>query len=207
MELTAEKAPPAETPEQTIARLEAENARLKELATKDPLTGIYNRRGIEEIIRQEVAATGRGTGGDLLIIYFDLDYFKKINDVYGHARGDETLKEFARIVEEDKRETDFWGRPGGEEFTLVAPTTPGTNRKGIEKMLERYAKKIKGSIIIEGKPQTVSIGCAILRKGQPMDSEQVKLATDKALYASKNEGRDRYTIVDLGAEEQPALIS
>ena len=109
-----------------------ENARLHRLVEQqaliDSLTGLANRRSLEDTLRSELARAAR-FGDELCVVFADLDYFKRVNDLYGHAAGDEVLKAFATALHETVRESDFAGRWGGEEFALVLTGTGASGRR------------------------------------------------------------------------------
>ncbi|MFZ2202493.1 MAG: GGDEF domain-containing protein [Microgenomates group bacterium] len=213
MEPTFEKAPPAETPEQTIARLEAENAILRELVGFDELTHIPNLRAISESLNQQLAETARQKG-DLAVVFFDLDDFKKVNDTYGHAQGDNVLKEFAKITDRNKRAEDTLGRVGGEEFMLLLPIKPDADPREVEKILQRHLDDVK-TINRSNKqeefiPQTVSIGCVIVPSGTHIDREaigKIKDQADRALYESKAAGKSRSVISHFQENSIPMSIT
>ena len=121
-----------------------ENARLHRLvehqALVDSLTGLANRRSLEDTLRSELARAAR-FGDEVCVVFADLDYFKRVNDRYGHAAGDEVLKAFAIALRETVRESDVAGRWGGEEFALVLT---GTDAAGGARLAERARAAIEG---------------------------------------------------------------
>lgn len=207
MELPPEKAPPAETPEQTIARLEAENVALKEeniglkeLALIDELTGLKNRRAILDDLNRELAKSLRANQ-KLAVIFIDVDKFKKVNDVYGHPQGDRVLQAVAKKLKEGTRATDLLGRFGGDEFLLLVPQDPNEPDTDIAGVLQRHVEAAKtvnrsnktGKFI----EQTISLGCVIVPSGTNLDEntvEEIKRQADQALYASKAAGKSRFAI-------------
>ncbi len=162
---------------------------LKEQSTVDELTGLYNRRFLEQLIPKLVSQTLRrkSTIGILMI---DIDFFKQVNDEYGHDVGDKVLKEIANIIKNSIRESDLAIRYGGEEFmVLLMDVNP---EKAVE-IAEKIRKRIENKIIAVGSitlRKTASIGVSIF----PIDSDQfwqcIKFA-DVALYKAKEEGRNR----------------
>lgn len=162
--------------------------KLRDLATNDPLTGIWNRRVFFEHLEMEIERSKRyGTPLSLLIL--DLDHFKEVNDAYGHQAGDAVLSAFSGVMKRTTRRTDMIGRTGGEEFMAILPDTPlaGAERTA-EKLrsdVEQLRVPIKGGAI----SVTVSIGCAEYRRGEPFDEYYGRV--DRLLYRAKNEGRNR----------------
>ncbi|MES9905294.1 MAG: diguanylate cyclase [Sedimenticola sp.] len=166
-------------------RLQSE---LEMLANTDPLTGLNNRRCLCAQGGAEIARCRRH-GHDLAIMMLDLDYFKAINDTWGHAVGDYVLQEFAGLLQESARESDILGRFGGEEFVIIMPATV------LEQALE-FAERLR--IKVEKLPFklndalniTVSIGCAQFQQDDKDIDEPLDRA-DKALYRAKQSGRNR----------------
>jgi diguanylate cyclase (GGDEF)-like protein len=166
------------------AALETANIELKELARRDPLIGIANRLAMAEALRHEFLLYKRSEVRFAVII-LDIDYFKRVNDEYGHATGDIVLKKMASLITESIRETDMVARFGGEEFLILLPNTDETAigvANKICKAVANYAFPTKDAI-------TVSIGVAIIAK---VDQNQDALIhrADQALYKVKNSGRN-----------------
>ena len=161
------------------------NTQLEILSNTDKLTGIYNRLKLDDILEYEKKQFDRSSR-PLSIIMLDLDFFKKVNDNYGHKAGDETLKTIAKIVLENKRETDVFGRWGGEEFLLVCP---GTDIKGARALAEKLREAIEMyefPIIVS---LTASFGVAQFEKYESI--VKVFDKADKALYEAKESGRNK----------------
>lgn len=164
------------------------NAILEHQATTDSLTGIYNRRKFLELLHEKIQEAKR-YDISLALIFFDIDYFKLINDSYGHETGDNVLQELARIVTGMIRQTDVFARFGGEEFVLLVQNSEvGTGRELAEKIrsrIEHHKFPRIGSV-------TCSFGIATLYKG---DSEESFLRrADDAMYAAKQAGKNRVEI-------------
>ncbi|MBU8849406.1 MAG: diguanylate cyclase, partial [Desulfobacterales bacterium] len=160
---------------------------LKHEAMHDPLTNIPNRRSIMRLLEKEIARAKRGKTG-LFIGLCDLDYFKRVNDTYGHQIGDEVLIAFTRLVENNLRLNDHLGRYGGEEFLIVA-SCPEESKQNI--MFERICEYIRNSEISTEKGDisiTVCIGVA--RYTGVENSDALLAASDTALYHAKKIGRD-----------------
>ncbi|ALP65263.1 MULTISPECIES: GGDEF domain-containing protein [Paraburkholderia] len=164
-------------------------AKLQEYADRDGLTGIANRRYFEARLRDEYTRWQR-YGGDLSILLFDLDHFKKINDQFGHVVGDTVLRDMAQRVSHVVRAQDTFGRFGGEEFALLLPCTPLEDAMLV-------AEKIRNTIgdkpvDVQGVdvPVTASVGGASARAGVPAYEALINEA-DAALYSAKRQGRNR----------------
>ncbi len=155
------------------------------LATYDVLTGAFNRRKYEEIIDYQLSHAQR-YGRNLSLAMIDIDYFKKINDRYGHLRGDEILKILSQIVLSSIRSTDYFVRYGGEEFLILCPET---NIEGVVRMVEKLRDKIATFDFGIGEKVSVSIGVTLALKEDT--SKDLLDRVDKLLYKAKNEGRDR----------------
>lgn len=163
------------------------------LALIDPLTRLWNRGGIEEILKREWAKTTRN-GEPLCVVMADLDHFKAVNDTLGHPIGDVVLKTAARRLLSALRTEDAVGRFGGEEFLIVLNgCQPG--------MLESTLERIRATVSVEPVeteagpvPITMSLGAATMSKEFPISSEALVKRADQALYAAKNAGRNCYQI-------------
>jgi len=162
-------------------------------ATLDALTGFYNRRQLEERIKQEVSSAKRQKR-NLCAIMTDIDYFKSVNDTYGHAVGDLVLKTVSKVIRNQLREYDIAGRYGGEEFVILLPYTRIEEAKMVAERLRCAveAKKIDISKLYQDKENisvTISIGVAPYQAAKD-DNEFVRNA-DKALYEAKESGRNK----------------
>ena len=161
-----------------------------ELAVTDPLTGLFNRRYLETHIAA-LAEQARSTGRPLSVLVVDIDYFKSVNDTYGHPAGDTVLREFAQRLRRNTRGIDLICRMGGEEFTVVMPDTSIQRARQVG---ERVCSCIAAeSFRINPATQlhvTASVGLATLEHpGESMDA--LLKRADQALYAAKREGRNR----------------
>lgn len=158
---------------------------LEKLATTDDLTQAYNRRKVYDMAEHELLRTSRYKY-DLSILILDIDHFKRINDNHGHDIGDKTLTQFAQNVKNMIRQTDIFGRIGGEEFIIILPSTSIAEAK-------TFAERIREFIAISEYPTvgkiTVSIGGAEFTDGD--DIESLVKRADDALYEAKNNGRNR----------------
>src|SRR5579872_801330 len=166
--------------------------RFRLLATKDPLTGLWNRRSIHQILKDELAraAQSERTTGVLLI---DLDFFKKVNDTHGHLAGDFVLQETSRRLQKALRTYDAVGRYGGEEFLIVVP---GANESEACELAERLRSAIERKPVRVGENQiqiTLSVGVAIAPVHEQAPTTVLELA-DAALYDAKRFGRNRICV-------------
>jgi diguanylate cyclase (GGDEF)-like protein len=153
----------------------------------DGLTGVKNRRAFGEKLTQEITRSVRYKT-PLSLLLLDVDKFKQYNDTFGHLGGDEVLKTVARLLREHARTTDFVARYGGEEFTLVLPNT---NAEGAMIMAEALRVVIE-SAPWPGHAVTASFGAATYSSKINSETELIG-AADRALYASKENGRNRVT--------------
>jgi diguanylate cyclase (GGDEF)-like protein len=162
-------------------------------ATLDALTGFYNRRQLEERIKQEVSSAKRQKR-HLCAIMTDIDFFKSVNDTYGHATGDLVLKTVSRVIKHQLRDYDIAGRYGGEEFVILLPYTKLEEAQMVAERLRKAveAKNIDISKIHTDKTDikvTISLGVAEYKVG---DYEKTLIRNaDKALYEAKETGRNK----------------
>lgn len=169
------------------------NSRLEALAATDGLTGLKNRRAFEERLEEEVGRTRRH-GHPLSLILLDIDHFKAYNDTYGHPKGDEVLRQFGRLLKRAMRETDFPARYGGEEFAIILPNTEHT---GAHELAERLRIAIE-SATWEDRSITASVGVAGISR-EVSTAESLLDHADRALYRSKQTGRNRVTVAEGAA--------
>jgi diguanylate cyclase (GGDEF)-like protein len=168
-------------------KLEVEKQQFEALSTTDALTGVMNRAGVQQFLQRLFES--RFSRCQMGIVLFDIDYFKKINDSLGHDSGDIVLSEIARIINAQVRQTDIFGRWGGEEFILICSQIS-------EERLITLADKLRETIeqhnfVIDGQSikVTVSIGATKVKATETF--EAVFKRTDKALYNAKNNGRNQ----------------
>ncbi len=169
--------------------LQAQDA-LREQATHDGLTGLWNRTSILEILEKEAARTTR-EGTPLALLMADLDYFKRINDTYGHPAGDTVLRESARRLRANVRTYDAIGRYGGEEFLVVLP---GCDRSNGLIQAERLRQAVNSEPIRAAESDidvTCSLGLSWQDRWAAADSKALLQAADEALYNAKRAGRNR----------------
>jgi len=187
---------------ETIASLAAQvvvaldNARLHSMVQRqamvDSLTGLANRRSLEDSLRSELARAAR-FGNDTTVVLADLDNFKLVNDRYGHPAGDEVLKAFARTLRRTVRESDVAARWGGEEFALVLAETDAA---GGAHLAERARTEIAAHVVTTGDGDeitvTASFGVASFPECQELG--ELLAAADSALYEAKRQGRNRVVV-------------
>ena len=178
-------------------RLHQTSQRLEELSVRDGLTGLYNRRHLEDCLSTEFVRVHRH-GGTLSFLLLDIDHFKRLNDTYGHQAGDEALIHLANVIREVLRGDDMCGRYGGEEFALLLPNT---DLDGAVKVGERLRAQLAAAPCQYkdlSLPFTISIGAATWRDGeqQANDPETLTKHADLALYRAKESGRDQVLVYD-----------
>lgn len=167
-------------------------ARLHEQAVRDSLTGLFNRRYLDETLGHELARARR-EGHALSVVMIDLDYFKDVNDRFGHQAGDEMLKALGRLLREDCREGDIACRYGGEEFVLLLP------RLGDPAVRERaeYWRQAFQAVVLDvgGSPIGTTLSCGVaIFPDHGLEGEGLIRRADLALYQAKLEGRNRVVV-------------
>lgn len=169
-------------------QLHEANNRLEELAMKDGLTGVYNRRALEERLAMEYERVRRYRMS-LSLMLLDVDHFKDYNDTFGHQQGDVVLKQFAALLDRNTRDVDFVARYGGEEFVILLPHT---SHEGSKFVSERCLQSIR-SHPWPCRAITASIGVSTLEPEDNIDWESLLKLADEAMYQSKDNGRDQIT--------------
>lgn len=175
------------------ARLEKEKTKLERLAVTDYLTGVYNIRYFYKRLEEEFSRAER-YNIPLSCMMLDIDYFKKINDTYGHRIGDIVLREFAQLVRGRTRKSDAFARYGGEEFIMLLPHTP---LKGVIDKAERIRKVVREYQFMGLKEKgriTVSIGIACTPDEKIKTPDDLIAFADNALFTAKNMGRDQIVV-------------
>jgi diguanylate cyclase (GGDEF)-like protein len=179
-----------------------DNARLHRIVERqalvDGLTGLANRRQCEESLAAELARLER-FGGALAVVVADLDWFKDVNDRYGHPSGDAVLREFAQLLQETVRDVDLAGRWGGEEFVLILP---GTDLAGGAQVAERVRAALAGRIVLSADGSSIPVTASFGVAATPPASTAAELfaAADAALYEAKRNGKNR---VEIAPEAVP----
>ncbi|MDQ7831683.1 MAG: sensor domain-containing diguanylate cyclase [Desulfovibrionaceae bacterium] len=167
------------------AQLALKNRELDRLSLTDPLTGLPNRLALDRVLEDE-AARGQRHGRTFSVIIGDIDHFKRINDVHGHAVGDAALREAAETLAASVRGTDTAGRFGGEEFLVVCPETDAA---GAEILAENLRARVEERTYAKGERLTMSFGVAESRPGE--SPSRLVARADAALYRAKALGRNR----------------
>jgi diguanylate cyclase (GGDEF)-like protein/PAS domain S-box-containing protein len=170
---------------------------LERLAQQDALTGLSNRRRFEQEVESEMARSRRQLApGALLLI--DLDHFKSVNDSLGHLAGDKVLKQIAEILDERLRESDSLARLGGDEFAILLPDTGLREARLVAESLTKAIREgtADGSVA----SVTASIGVALFDGDPRLDVPTVIAEADLAMYAAKDDGRDRVRVFDIGRD-------
>lgn len=175
--------------------LQANQEKLNILATIDELTGIYNRRHIFQLAKEELSLS-ISQKQKISIILIDLDYFKNVNDQYGHLVGDKLLRLIAIFIQEILRDNDIVGRYGGEEFIIVLPKT---NLDHVIEIAQRIIKNVNRKTFYIGDHKikiTMSIGISYSTGEPPIELDKLLEQSDIALYEAKNAGRNQYVIYE-----------
>jgi diguanylate cyclase (GGDEF)-like protein len=169
------------------AKLKEANARLMELVTTDPLTGVSNRRAFDEQLQNLWKLSARSQS-PLSLLMLDVDHFKKINDTFGHEAGDEVLRQVARTLKHATRSTDVTARYGGEEFAILLPSTP----LDAAALFAEHLRETIASLPWEGAALTISIGAASdTASSSGRGICRLVQHADAALYEAKRSGRNR----------------
>ena len=186
-----------ETAENLAVELQTANKKLRHLATKDGLTGLFNHRYFQEALDKEISRTVRYQK-PLTLILFDIDHFKKVNDTHGHPAGDAVLKVISAIMLKTVRESDLVARYGGEEFAAILPET---DLQGGAILAERLRRAVEAvDIPADGQSIKVTISLGVttynLSSGSTGKAALVT-AADKGLYHSKESGRNKLSIANM----------
>ncbi|MFC1589380.1 GGDEF domain-containing protein [Pseudomonadota bacterium] len=173
---------------------------LKERLQHDGLTGLYNHQYMQELLDRELARIQRN-GQNMSLMMLDIDHFKSFNDDYGHQAGDQVLRELSRVIAGLIRTTDQFARYGGEEFMLILPET---DKSHALQLAERIRAEVAEMVVETSRGPlqlTISIGMVSFVGGKTSyEKHQIIEEADRALYQSKNEGRNRVTSVELANE-------
>jgi len=163
---------------------------LYDAATHDEKTNLYNNKFFENILDMEIEKAQRGNQ-KLSLFIIDIDFFKKVNDTYGHLKGDEVLVRLANVLKKQLRKSDIAARFGGEEFFVLLPETSLEKAK---KITSRLRGAIKSDKVLKKYKITVSGGLTQFRKRD--SKKRFKERADKALYKAKHVGRDRFVALE-----------
>jgi len=173
-----------------VNELEKLNKKLENLAIRDGLTGLFNRRYFKEEFDKQFLQAAR-YNHELSCILLDIDFFKKINDTYGHAFGDLVLVQFSEILKKRVRKTDVAARYGGEEFIVMLPSTNGA---GAATVAESIRSVISQHVFSDGTTNihvNISAGISSLKADNPESPDKLVSFADEALYTAKENGRNR----------------
>lgn len=176
---------------QIIEELREMQEALRNQSIRDPLTGLFNRRYMEESLQREISKARRYQATSLALFMLDIDHFKQVNDRHGHVTGDWVLRKLGEIIRHNIREEDIACRYGGEEFILIFP---GISAADAQQKAEELRANVEQHLVVEHMGQqvggvTISIGIAM--HGPGMDRETLLREADRALYRAKKEGRNR----------------
>lgn len=183
---------------------------LVELSSRDGLTGLANRRSFDFSLTREIDRVGR-SGEPALLLVLDIDHFKKINDTYGHAAGDEVLREIARRLADTVRPMDVVARLGGEEFGIILPNCPGTFGHMVA---DRVRQCVQDTPVVVGPqrviPVTLSVGGAYAPQWVKSSPALWSERADQQLYRAKAGGRNRVciepSVVSVVSQEEKGLL-
>ncbi len=178
--------------------LEEKGRVLEQMAHLDPLTGVPNRRAFEDAVARELTRSQR-YGHPLCLIVGDVDHFKSVNDTYGHAAGDEVLRQFGAVMRRHVKRPEVAFRYGGEEFVVLAPEMDSRSGAALADRLRRAFHE--ASAESAAGAQTVSFGvCDTTQIPEDADAGLLFASADRALYLAKEQGRNRVVRADTGRE-------
>lgn len=178
-------------------KLKEKNRQLAELAARDPLTQLPNRRSLMDQLTQEVARVERRSadGHELCVSMLDVDHFKRINDTWGHDAGDAILCHISNELRKIMRQGDFLGRFGGEEFIVILPKSTLEAAQHTAQRIQDCVASIESPELPDGERITVSQGIAIYRDGERIETTLKR--ADEALYIAKENGRNQIVVSDV----------
>ena len=173
----------------TVATLEARNLHLEARKSIDELTGLHSRCAFDERLVEEIELARREKGISLVLVMFDLDHFKAVNDTYGHPVGDDVLRSVGKAVRGHARASDFAARVGGEEFALILSSTSPKKASGL---IERLRKRI-ASLRIDAGGETIQVTASfgVVAWDEKHSAASLYGHADTMLYMAKNLGRNR----------------
>ncbi len=183
-----------------LAKVESLQAILREQVIRDALTGLFNRRYLDESLGNELAHAKR-EGKPVSILMMDIDHFKELNDAYGHKAGDQMLKAISRFLLSGVRQSDMVCRYGGEEFTIIMP---GASLEDAKYRAETFVSEFRDLQVFREEQQlksTISVGVAIFPEHGKTSDELIQ-AADTALYMAKKAGRNRVAVKPLVLDQE-----
>lgn len=175
-------------------QLESAVTQLEEQAATDPLTGLANRRHVQEVLDRSFAETQR-YNTDMACMMIDLDSFKQLNDTLGHQMGDKVLEMTAKVLTANCRRSDMAGRYGGDEFVLLLPHTEPELARQVALRIQEQFNQASDQLLNEkrnGLSMSVGISCASM--SQPANADQLVALADAALYRAKQSGKSRVVV-------------
>jgi diguanylate cyclase len=174
--------------EQKIKELTAELDHISEVAHEDFLTGTLNRRGMDEALEREFNRADR-YNTTLSIAMMDIDHFKKLNDKFGHSKGDEALTHFAKVIKDVKRTTDVLARYGGEEFIIILPST---SQEEAINVITRVQRELTKNLFMNNDERVlITFSAGVAQRDPGEKAESIVPRADAALYEAKQSGRNR----------------
>lgn len=178
-------------------RLQGAKIAAEEQAFTDTLTGLKNRRAVDHILDRNIEWDTQ-----FALMQIDLDWFKAVNDTYGHAAGDHVLQTVARIMVEETRDSDTVARIGGDEFVIMLPNMHDPDI--LSSIGNRIIQRLSKPVMFQGKECRISasIGTALYEPGQGTSADAIMDDADTALYASKNDGRGRHTFYNSSLRDE-----
>ncbi|NNJ93179.1 MAG: GGDEF domain-containing protein [Halobacteria archaeon] len=194
--------------QETAERLESKTQVLEEKTRRDGLTGLYNRAYLDDRLEKEFTMANE-RGWPMVVMFVDLDHFKHVNDTYGHQAGDQVLQSTARALVDGTRDEDIVARYGGEEFIVIAPGQGDETARIIADRLVNMCRNM--THMVTGNQEivvTASIGIAVLDdERQFMSVTEMIEAADKALYAAKEYGRNRFVVYTGQLDNEAMLVT
>ncbi len=184
--------------ERIATELKKANSQLEELAFRDGLTHLYNHRYFQEILGKEMTRAKRYKK-HLCLILFDIDFFKNVNDTFGHPAGDQVLINLAQTISKAVRPSDIIARYGGEEFAVILPETNQAGMNVFAERLRRCAASVTTMIQDREAKITISCGGVHLSPEDDVTQQQLINAADSNLFLSKKNGRNRVTILPIAS--------
>ena len=175
---------------------------LRSFMVRDSLTGLFNHTAIQDQLVLEVARANR-QGTSLAVAMIDIDYFKRVNDTFGHQAGDRVIKSLSRLLKQRLRETDVVGRYGGEEFVVILSNVDGTAAVEVLNAIRNDFSRLYH--YAEGKEFLVTFSCGIADVSCFSDALQLGEAADSALYKAKHLGRNQIVLAE--ASSSMAVLS